>query len=56
MILSHKLDCLKIKKTFIVIAVDDPFSHPCAGQTFFEHHGLDKVSVAEKVISYMINK
>lgn len=56
MILSHKLERLYVKKAsvdFIVIAVDDPFSRPSVGQTFFEHHGLDKISVAKRITSYM---
>ena len=58
MILSYKLNCLKMSRpevVFIVIAVDNSFSSPCAGQTTFEYHGLDSTSVADKVISCIKN-
>ena len=56
MILSHKLNCLECKKTnidYIVIGVEEPFSRPLSGQTTFEHHGLDRLSIAERIISQM---
>ena len=54
MILSHKLRCLDCENAnidYIVIGVEEPFSRPLPGQTTFEHHGLDGLSIAERVTS-----
>ena len=53
MILSRKLSDLdmSINMNFIIIAVEDPFSSPRSDETIFEHHGLDRKHIAEKIIN-----